>query len=1270
MSGAGLRGSHLIRLLVLSLSLLVASETQAAHFLCDTGTLASTCEVSTAKGGMEGHTLSGAGNLIIRAGGSLSGAGGPGTTLTITLGGDLTIETGGSISANVEIATANLTVQPGAVLDATTHGFTSTQGPGGGPFGGGGGHGGAGGGGGVAYDDPLNPTQPGSGGGESGGRGACNVAGGTGGGLLHIVLSGTLTLNGSVSADGGGGSGSYNQSLCGPGGGGGGAGGSVNIVAGTVSGTTGQISANGGASGGATGGGGGGRVAIYYRQATFRQPIRVVGGLGANNGQAGTICLINLTVNQTTCIGPGGSGETTITQPPSAGPVMASPSSGIFVGSPFTILTSFNDPDHPVTSCEYTLDGTTFLAATLFGSLPTFTCTKTGLTGADGVSLTLNMRATSAGGTGLASAILRTVDAAAPTTTDNALTSWQRTDQTVTLTATDAGSGVALTSFCTDTLCQPTTRGTLVSVTCALDSVCQTTVRYQSTDRVGNLESVKSALVRIDKAAPTGTVLINNGATLTSNPTVLLSLTCTDLGAGCSGMQIAPDGVAFGPFLPFALMSTTTLPPPDGTKTVAVRFMDGAGNLSSQATADILLDTTPPLVSIIQPAPNALVSGTVTIEATATDALSGVAFVAFLVTDPTTGMTTFLGSLATPPYRVVWTTTPYPDGPYTLTATAQDRAGNARSATRAVTVNTKPLTIRNLGAAPLTFNPAFGEVTTLSYDLSKPATVTVTVFNVTTEAPVKEDEGEDEEEVFNVTTGAPVKEVLRSVSQPGGVRLVSWDGTEATGTPVAGHFAFTVTVTDAFGTLVTAQSAEAQPIQTLFTKPVIAQVHNRPDPFSLTSVEPTTIRFTLLTTVTQDLRVTIKIKDINGLVSRFLFNGLLPASPPPGTLHSVVWDGKDDVGNLAQPGAYRYEITARVPQAPATPTNVANPQAGTITVVTTTRVTVSADQVLTVFSHPADISLTITQSPTLSVEQAAGLLARGSHVVSSVYAVTASGPLQAPVIVQVRYDPTLAGTALIPVALNPATGRWDPVPFLLDQANHQVVLQTDRLTLFALLSNGDTTPPRIEELLVTPAILRFTLTDEGTGLDLPLLRVLLNGQDITQTLLIHAEEQNREVKVEQPFPLLTPTGNTLEIVAYDIAGNRARRLVAFAAAFTDVDLRIKPEVLKVTEGVLTAFVRFPEELPVIRIETATLNGALVDRILSGKDAEREDKDRDEAQEEKGEREFILKFRRTEVERALEQAGEVLGRDFVLLGTAHASIGRVMFEGRDSIRKVQ
>ncbi len=138
-----------------------------------------------------------------------------------------------------------------------------------------------------------------------------------------------------------------------------------------------------------------------------------------------------------------GSSTPTDTTPPVPGTVTVSPDGNGYTSSSPTITTQFTDNESDVTSCEYTTNGTTWSAGVVSGTSPTWTCTAqpSGLSG----NLTINMRATSSGGTGTATAINRTVDATAPT--DGTLTATAG-DQQVSLSwsgFSDAGIGLDTT---------------------------------------------------------------------------------------------------------------------------------------------------------------------------------------------------------------------------------------------------------------------------------------------------------------------------------------------------------------------------------------------------------------------------------------------------------------------------------------------------------------------------------------------------------------------------------------------------------------------------------------------------------------------------------------------------------------------------------------------------------------------------------------------------------------------------------------------------------
>ena len=180
-------------------------------------------------------------------------------TLTVNSGGvlnhtDNTTEVSASPSYAVKISAATITVNSGGSVNADAKGNTGAtatgNGNGTGPGLGvlntdssGAGHGGDGGNssdskaGGIAYCDVTGPATIGSGGGSGYGS---DGAGGDGGGLIVLNATGTMTISGTITADGANGSTIYGYD------GGGGAGGGVKITAGIIAGTPSSFTVTGG----------------------------------------------------------------------------------------------------------------------------------------------------------------------------------------------------------------------------------------------------------------------------------------------------------------------------------------------------------------------------------------------------------------------------------------------------------------------------------------------------------------------------------------------------------------------------------------------------------------------------------------------------------------------------------------------------------------------------------------------------------------------------------------------------------------------------------------------------------------------------------------------------------------------------------------------------------------------------------------------------------------------------------------------------------------
>lgn len=122
---------------------------------------------------------------------------------------------------------------------------------------------------------------------------------------------------------------------------------------------------------------------------------------------------------------------------------------------------------------------------------------------------------------------------------------------------------------------------------------------------------------------------------------------------------------------------TATLP--DGVHQLVARATDGSGNIGNSAAVSVTTDNTAPAVAITSPESGSTVSGTVPVNATASDA-TAVAQVQFFLD----GAPQFTATMA--PYVWSWNTAGVAPGMHTLTAVATDSVGN-QTTSAAVTVN-------------------------------------------------------------------------------------------------------------------------------------------------------------------------------------------------------------------------------------------------------------------------------------------------------------------------------------------------------------------------------------------------------------------------------------------------------------------------------------------------------------------------------------------------------------------------------------------------------
>jgi hypothetical protein len=169
------------------------------------------------------------------------------------------------------------------------------------------------------------------------------------------------------------------------------------------------------------------------------------------------------------------------------------------------------------------------------------------------------------------------------------------------------------------------------------------------------------------------------------------SLAATVTAAAPATVVYAVDGttVATATSAPWAATwDSTTVP--DGSHTVTATVADVDGQTAA-ATSQVTVDNTPPTASLTLPAAGAYATGSLAVQANASDGY-GVASVQFLVDGVASGPpVTTTDTPTTYTYSATLNIASLANGPHMLTAVATDNAGN--------TTTTTPVTF-NVGAAP------------------------------------------------------------------------------------------------------------------------------------------------------------------------------------------------------------------------------------------------------------------------------------------------------------------------------------------------------------------------------------------------------------------------------------------------------------------------------------------------------------------------------------------------------------------------------------------
>ena len=164
---------------------------------------------------------------------------------------------------------------------------------------------------------------------------------------------------------------------------------------------------------------------------------------------------------------------------------------------------------------------------------------------------------------------------------------------TLTLSYHDGGSGVERVRYSNDGVWDTESwEETVSSRQWILDGNDGTKiVYYQVRDRAGRTSNTFSDDIFLDRTNPTGSILVDNGASTTYLSEVILSLTFNDFGSGVDRVRYSNDGTwDTEPWLLPVKSRSWTLPPGYGPKTIYYQVRDKAGRISSTYSDSIYAD--------------------------------------------------------------------------------------------------------------------------------------------------------------------------------------------------------------------------------------------------------------------------------------------------------------------------------------------------------------------------------------------------------------------------------------------------------------------------------------------------------------------------------------------------------------------------------------------------------------------------------------------------------------------------------------------------------
>ncbi|WP_269630895.1 Ig-like domain-containing protein [Pelomonas sp. BJYL3] len=215
--------------------------------------------------------------------------------------------------------------------------------------------------------------------------------------------------------------------------------------------------------------------------------------------------------------------------------------------------------------------------------------------------------------------------------------------------------------------------------------------------------------------------------------TVQLLLSCQNASEYRVAEGGAFSGVNFKPLEGGRAEIPMTLSEAAGRKSISVQFRDANGNMADASLAgDVIVDRTPPQITLLNPANAAVIDQPILVQATASDDFRIDRVQVFIDNNP-------VATLASPPYNWRWDNSSAPEGAHTIKVVATDGAGRTAEQAATVTLSRTPppadvegpvLSNLLLGGKPLVDNMVVDRSMTLTLSASDRSGVAQTLLIV------------------------------------------------------------------------------------------------------------------------------------------------------------------------------------------------------------------------------------------------------------------------------------------------------------------------------------------------------------------------------------------------------------------------------------------------------------------------------------------------------------------------------------------------------------